>query len=134
MNNPGLDIDKPIKIIGDEHEPAHVILELRGEIVWKSFGGWMEGVTIRRSTLTKEMSRHNEMLRIDSGGRLDVFNCVLDNKGSFGNCSSVGTGSRVRWERAIVRGGSKDRCGLHVAKNATVELMKVRIEVFCVLL
>lgn len=127
VNDPGLFVDKPIKIIGDEHEPAHVILELSGEIVWKSSGGWMEGVTIRRSSLAKTVSRHNEILKIDSYGRLDVFNCVFDNKGSLGNCTSVGIGSRVRWEKAIISGGSEDGCGLHVAKNATVELINVSI-------
>ena len=65
----------------------------------------MEGVTICRSSLAKGSSRDNEILRIDSGGRLDVFNCVFDNRGSIGNCVSIGTNAKARWERARISGG-----------------------------
>jgi hypothetical protein len=128
INDPGVVIDKPIKLIGDEHEPAHVILELRGEIVWQSSGGWMEGLTIRRSSFAKEISHNNEILRIDSGGRLDLFNCVFDNRGSVGNCTSIGIGAKVRWEKATISGGSENKCGLHVASNAAVDLISVSVE------
>jgi len=125
--NDGLLIDKPIKFVGDEDEPSHVILELSGTIVWKSYGGWMEGMTIRRSSLAKAVSHKNEILRIDSGGRLDVFNCVFDNRGCIGNCTSIGIDARARWEKAVISGGSEDSCGLRIGKNAKVQLIDVSV-------
>jgi hypothetical protein len=131
INDPGLVINKPLKFVGDENEPAHVILELSGEILWKS-SGWMEGITIRRSSVAT--GQNNEILRIVSGGHLDAFNCVFDNSGSVGNCISIGSDARARWEKITISGGSSDKCGLHVAKNANVELIEVsvyRTTTFC---
>ena len=131
INDPGLIVSKPIKFVGDELEPAHVILELSGEIIWKSSGGWMEGITIRRPRIATGVTLNNEILRIESGGRLDMFNCVFDNRGSMGNCISVGSNSGGRWENTSINGGSKDRSGLSVENDAKVELTDVSIKVYC---
>ncbi|KAL7553485.1 hypothetical protein ACHAWF_016776 [Thalassiosira exigua] len=127
INDPGLVADKPIKFVGDEHEPAHVILELGGEIVWKSSGGWMEGLTIRRPRIATGVTPSNEILRIESGSRLDMFHCVFDNSGGVGNTVSVGCNAGGRWEKTSINGGSNGKRGLFLEKNSKVELIDVRI-------
>ena len=127
INHPGLVINKPIKFVGDENEPAHVVLEMSGEIVWKSSGGWMEGVTIRRPRISTGVTPNTEILRIEAGGRLDMFHCVFDNRGSIGNCVSVSGGAGGRWEKASINGGSRGKSGLLIEKNAKVELIDVSI-------
>jgi len=122
INDPGLVVNKPIKFVGDEHEPAHVILELSGEITWRSSSGWMEGMTIRRPRIATGVTSSNEILRIESGGRLDMFHCVFDNRGSIGNCVSVGSDAGGRWVNTSIKGGSKDKNGLFLKTNAKVEL------------
>lgn len=125
INDPGLVVNKPIKIVGDENEPSHVILELSGEIVWKSQGGWIEGITIRRPRIATGATPNNEILRVESGGRLDMFNCLLDNRGSIGNCVSCDSGGR--WEKISITGASRNNNGLFLKKNAKVELIDVSI-------
>ncbi|KAL7534972.1 hypothetical protein ACHAXR_008693 [Thalassiosira sp. AJA248-18] len=127
INDPGLVVNKPIKFVGDEHEPAHVILELSGEIIWKYSGGWMEGITIRRPRIATGVTPVSEILRIDSGGRLDMYNCVFDNRGSIGNCISISSNAGGRWERTNINGGSKDRSGLFVGKLGKVVLIECLI-------
>lgn len=125
INDPGLVVDKPIKFVGDEHEPAHVILELSGEIVWKSSGGWMEGITIRRPRIATGVTPANEILRLESGGRVDMFHCEFDNRGSIGNCVSVSSDAGGRWEQASITGGSRGYSGLCVRDGAKLELVDV---------
>jgi hypothetical protein len=128
VNEPGLVIDKPIKFVGDENEPAHVVLEMSGELVWKSSGGWMEGITIRRPRISTGITPITEILRIEASARLDLFNCVFNNRGSMGNCVSIsGGGAGGRWEKASINGGSRDCSGLLIKKNANVEIIDVSI-------
>ena len=70
INDPGLMINKPIKFVGDEHDPSQVVLELSGDINWNASGGWIEGITVRRSSITTQMTQNNEILRIGLGGRV----------------------------------------------------------------
>ena len=101
---------------------------MSGEIVWKSTGGWMEGITIRRPKIVTVFSPNNEILRIESGGRLNVFHCVFDNHGSIGNCvSMVGSNYGGRWEKTSITGGSTNKSGLHIEKNARAELIDVSV-------
>ena len=126
IHDPALIIEKKIRFVGDEHEPAHVVVELSGEINWKANGGWMEGITIRRPRIATGATPNKDILRIDSDGRLNMYNCVFDNRGSIGNCISVGscaTGSE--WEKTTIIGGSRENSGLLVEKNAKVELIEV---------
>ena len=102
-----------------------MILELSGEIVWKSQGGWIEGITIRRPRIATGATPNNEILRVESGGRLDMFNCLLDNRGSIGNCVSCDSGGR--WEKIGITGASRNNNGLFLKKNAKVELIDVSI-------
>jgi hypothetical protein len=125
VNDPGLIVNVPVKIVGDENEPSHVILEMSGEIVWKPVGGWMEGVTVRRPRIATGVTPSNQILRID-GGRVNMYNCVFDNRGSVGNCISVsGNKAGGNWEKAVIRGGSHNESGLFVENGARVELIGV---------
>eukprot|EP00985_Skeletonema_marinoi_P003962 scaffold1738_cov198-Skeletonema_marinoi.AAC.5 len=123
VNDPGLIVNSPVRIVGDENEPAHVILEMSGELVWKARGGWMEGVTIRRPRIAAGGTPSNQIMRID-GGRLNMYNCVFDNSGNIGHCISInGKKSGGSWERAIIKGGSHDKSGLVVANGACIQLI-----------
>lgn len=46
--DPGVTVDFTIKFVGDEHDPAHVVVELSGTVNWKAKGGFFEGITLRR--------------------------------------------------------------------------------------
>lgn len=125
VNDPGLIVNSPVRIVGDENEPAHVILEMSGELVWKARGGWMEGVTIRRPRIAAGGTPSNQIMRID-GGRLNMYNCEFDNSGNIGHCISVnGKKSGGSWERVIIKGGSHDKSGLVVANGACIQLIDV---------
>ncbi len=126
IRDPGLIIEKQLRFVGDEHEPAHVVVELSGEITWKANGGWMEGITIRRPRIATGVTPNKDMLTIDSCGRLNMYNCVFDNRGSIGNCISVGSGATgSEWGKTTISGGSRENSGLLVGKNAQVELDEV---------
>ena len=127
INDPGLVVDKPVKLVGDENEPSHVILELSGKIVWKSPAGWIEGVTIRRPRIAIESTPNNDMLRVESGGRLDMFHCLFDNHGSVGNCISVDSHAGGQWEKVRITGGADGHSGLFVKKDAKLELVDCNI-------
>eukprot|EP00804_Cyclotella_cryptica_P000370 CCRYP_008690-RB/>CCRYP_008690-RB protein AED:0.12 eAED:0.19 QI:0/0.90/0.83/1/0.90/0.91/12/164/2166 len=124
INDPGLEINVPIRFLGDEDDPSHVILELSGEIVWKAKGGWMEGITVRRPKLVTGGTPANEVLRLDEGGRLDIWHCVFDNRGNIGNCVSVaGFEAGGNWERVSIHGGSDGCSGLLVGQSARLQLI-----------
>lgn len=113
-----------MKFVGDDQDPSHVILELGGEILWKAKGGWMEGITIRRPRIATGVTPSNEILKIESGGRLDAFHCILDNHGSTGNCVSVYDGGGGEWESVFIRGNK----GLFLAKGANLDLVDCVVE------
>lgn len=127
VNHPGLIINKPIRFVGDEHEPAHVVVELSGEIIWRARGGWMEGITIRRPRIATGVTPKSEILRIDPNGHLNIFHCAFNNRGSIGNVVSVCNNAGGQWEQVSVSGGSRDSSGLHVEKNGKVELVECAI-------
>ena len=119
----GLIVNIPVKIVGDEFDPSHVVIELSGEISWNSNGGWMEGVTIRRPRIVTGLATTNDILRIQSGGRLNLFHCIFDNQGSLGNVvSMVGSNSGGRWKKASIVGGSTNKSGLLLDEKACAEL------------
>lgn len=102
-----------------------MILELSGEIVWKANGGWMEGMTVCRPKLVTGVTPTYEVLRLDNGGRLDIWHCVFDNRGSIGNCVSIaGTGGGT-WERVSIHGASDGFSGLLVGQSARLQLIDV---------
>ena len=83
----------------------------------------MEGITIRRPRISTGVILNSEILRLE--GRVDMFHCVFDNRGSCGNCVSVRSGGVGRWERASINGASRDKHGLLIEKDAKLELLDV---------
>lgn len=115
----------PLRIIGDEHDPSHVIVELSGVVQWSGKGGWMEGVTFRRPRMATDQNR--EILRLHDGGRVDMGVCVLDNEGSQGPVAVVtGAKSRGEWFSTDIK-GSEAGAGAMIESGGTLNLQNVRI-------
>ena len=83
----------------------------------------MEGITVRRPRIVTGAAANSNMMRIESGGRLDMFHCIFDN-GNAGPCISVAGNAGGEWEKVSVA-GSRGRSGLRLAPNAKVKLVDV---------
>lgn len=128
VKEPGLNINIPLRIIGDEKDPTHVTIELSGTVTLDGAKAWMEGVSIRRPRIASGEMKSQEVLRTVNGGRFDMFNCVLDNEGCAGDVALVsGTNSNGRWAQVEICGGEKNSCGLKVKEGASLALKKCRI-------
>jgi len=82
LNSPEIVIDFPLKIVGDEKDPSHVVLELCGTITWKASIGWMEGVTLRRPKITtvQQGEDHKLLLDLKEKCKLHMENCVIGDR------------------------------------------------------
>lgn len=128
VKEPGLNINIPLRIIGDEKDPTHVTIELSGTVTLDGAKAWMEGVSIRRPRIASGEMKSQEVLRTVNGGRFDMFNCVLDNEGCSGDVAVVsGINSNGRWAQVEICGGEKKSCGLKVEEGASLALKKCRI-------
>lgn len=86
----------------------------------------MEGIMIRRPKLVTGNTPINDLLRLDPGGRLDIWQCIFDNNGSIGNCVSVaGAGGGGMWERLYVHGASENCSGILVDQSSRLHLVDV---------
>jgi hypothetical protein len=85
VNDPGMIIDKPLRLVGDENNPANVVIEMSGSVQWTGKGGWIEGITFRRPKMSsgKELPSF-PMMEVRDSGKLDVIHSVFDNDGSTG--------------------------------------------------
>jgi hypothetical protein len=117
IKEPGLDISFPLRFIGDENDPSHVVIELSGSFRWSGTCGFIEGVTIRRPKIASASS--DEMLVVVDG-RLDLLQCVLNNHGSDGNVATV-SGAKCRWIGVVVQ-GSRKNSGLVADRQASIYL------------
>jgi hypothetical protein len=123
--NEDLIVDYPVKIVGDEGNPANVVVEVGGTIHWRAPGGWCEGVTFRRSKMASEESAKRDLFRLENNGKIDIINSVLDNEGSVGNAVyASGPGSKGRWENVVVKGSGS---GVALDDEASLDLGKVQI-------
>lgn len=108
----------PVRLIGDEHNPANVTIEMGGTLVWKAKGGFCEGITFRRPKLGSGSSANKALLRLAAGSRLDMLESVLDNDGGNDrvivakNCTGV-------WKNVILRNGA---VGVALGDSAVVKL------------
>jgi len=126
VQEPGLLIDFPLRIIGDENDPSHVVLELSGSIVWKGLRGWMEGVTLRRPKMASGTSAGKEILRVEGNGQIDMAYCVLDNEGGDGDVVRLrGTGMKGKWLDVVLKNASGEFNGLKIEDSAGIELVEV---------
>jgi len=125
VNEPGLDIRFPLKIVGDENDPSHVVIELSGTVVWRARGGFMEGVTFRRPRISSGRTMEQEMLRMESGARIDMVHCVLSNEGSNGRVASL-TAAKGHWFDTHIK-GSANGCGIQLENEAKLELEESQV-------
>ncbi len=130
---PGLNVTFPLRFIGDEHDPSHVIIELSGTVEWSGKGGWMEGITFRRPRMSADQT--GAILRLHSGGRIDMGVCILDNEGSQGPVAIVtGEKSGGMWSSMQIK-GSEASDGAIVEGGATLGLQNVRNDaIYCLYL
>lgn len=124
VSDAGLSFDKPVKLIGDENNPSNVVLEMNGSLTWSCKGGFIEGVTFRRPKMTTSELPSLPMLLIEGEGRVDLFQCVLDNDGSkVSVVKASGSGNKGNLNGVSLRNGGCH--GLEVAgEGVAISLIK----------
>jgi len=70
-------VNVPLRIIGDEKDPSHVVIELSGRVNWKGSSGFMEGITFRRPRINDDTDE-KAMLQLESGSKLSMAHVVLE--------------------------------------------------------
>jgi hypothetical protein len=116
--------DKPLKLVGDEKNPANVVIEMSGAVQWTGKGGWIEGVTFRRPKISTGTIPSCVMLHIEGEGRVDVVHSVFDNEGSTGAVvAASGSGPKGCWHDVVVRNGGSS--GIELEGQVSLELTKV---------
>jgi len=123
--NEDLTVEFPIKIVGDEHNPSNVTVELSGTLRWQGRRGWCEGITFRRPKIAGGKPFTSEMLRLENGGRCDVFQSVFDNEGSSGSAVTVTGDSKSYWKNVVVKSQAE---GISFGDGGLLELIKCRVE------
>ena len=127
--NYGMEVNKPLRIVGDENDPSNVVLELTGTINWAGRGGWMEGVTIRRPRASGNGEGNNVMLRVKDSGRFDMGYCVLNNEGNNDSVIELMDDAKGHWNDVIVQGAGEDGAGLLAVDRCSIEIVKVCVNV-----
>ena len=84
LNDQNIVVDYPLRIIGDEKDPSHVVVEVSGCIQWKASSGYIEGVTFRKPRINS--SRVDDVPNIFevSGGLTFSQSAVIGNFGRKG--------------------------------------------------
>eukprot|EP00568_Trieres_chinensis_P019135 CAMPEP_0183324824 /NCGR_PEP_ID=MMETSP0160_2-20130417/78050_1 /TAXON_ID=2839 ORGANISM="Odontella Sinensis, Strain Grunow 1884" /NCGR_SAMPLE_ID=MMETSP0160_2 /ASSEMBLY_ACC=CAM_ASM_000250 /LENGTH=276 /DNA_ID=CAMNT_0025492495 /DNA_START=18 /DNA_END=851 /DNA_ORIENTATION=+ len=124
--NEGLNIHVPLRFIGDENDPTHVVIELSGTVNFDGVKGWMEGITLRRPRIATDENQC-ESLRVLNGGSLNMVQCILDNEGRQGNVALLKNSSKGQWKGIEVRGGGQKGCGIAVEDKSHLNLVKCLI-------
>ena len=114
INEPELIINVPLRIIGDEKDPSHVVIgkyslyflgwiykinisniqhtiyaiELSGKVTWRKSTGFMEGITFRRPRMGDKKMAKQEMLKIDRS-KVVFMHGVLEGARTILNNSNV---------------------------------------------
>jgi len=121
-------VNVPIRLVGDENNPANVVVEMSGTVTWKAAGGWMEGVTFRRPQMSTGDPTSSPILSISGQGKIDMIQCVFDNTGGSTGPAVVisGPGNKGSWETTMIKGAAG---GLVTIDGAVLNLTEVRISV-----
>lgn len=131
MNEPGIVIDKPIRFIGDENNPANVVVEMSGSVRWTAKGGWMEGITFRRPKMASSgILPSFPMLEVKEYGKIDMIRNVFDNDGSTGPVANIsgGFGHKGKWRDVVFRNGGSAG-GIHIdGETIKIELIGCTIK------
>ena len=119
----GLVIESPVRLIGDEHNPSNVVVEMSGTIVWRAGGGFIEGITFRRPKLSSGEAPRDELVRIENSGKLGMVQSVFDNEGSAGDVIKLaGGGLKGRWESCLFQNGI---CGITLRDKSRLDISQV---------
>lgn len=130
-------VNFPLRFIGDEHNPANVVIEMSGTIQWKAPGGYFEGMMWRRPAMQAETTTADSsllpMLSVFGGNcetaegavaAVKIIHSVLDNNGTNGAVVTVGASSMFRGIESVIQNGA---VGVSVAGPAArLYLTKVR--------
>ncbi len=81
LNDQNLIINHPLRIIGDEKDPSHVVVEISGSIHWEASCGYIEGVTLRKPRINSRAHGISNILVVSGG--LTMTQCTLN--GNFGH-------------------------------------------------
>lgn len=151
VSDPGMIVDKRLKLIGDEENPSNVVIEMSGSIQWTASGGWIEGVTFRRPKLASGSRPTLPIISVVGAGKVDIVHSVFDNDGSTGPVSSLcgpaGT-KKGTWKDVVIRNGGSAGIdldgtsleliestirgnkgdGIKAANQSTIKLAKCTIE------
>ena len=74
----------PLKIVGDEKDPSHVVVEANDSILWSGLKGWVEGVTFRRPRISTDNKIQSlDVFRVESSCSIHMTNCTF--KGGIGS-------------------------------------------------
>lgn len=122
VNGPGIVIDKPLRFVGDENNPANVVIEMSGSVKWTAKGGWIEGITFRRPKMSsgKDLP-YFSMLELRDSGKIDMIHSVFDNDGSTGPVGRIsGSGNKGSWSNVVFRNGGS--VGLHIDGGQKVQV------------
>ena len=106
--NDDLTVNFPLRLVGDEHHPSNVIVEMNNgcSLRWRGKGGWIEGITFRRPQIASTKAITQPILSVESGGKLHMYECAVDNEGTTNN-----TAIEVLSEGHLQRDGVKVRSG-----------------------
>jgi F-box-like len=130
FHNTDLLVDVPLRFIGDEHNPANVVVEMSGTIQWKASGGYIEGMLWRRPAMQAETSLRPMLSLIGINREAEtaavkLIHSVLDNNGTDGAVVTVSASSVFRGVESVIQNGA---VGVSVAGCAArVNLTKVCI-------
>ncbi len=149
MNEAGLVIDKPIKLVGDENNPANVVIEMSGSIQWTARGGWIEGITFRRPKIAGGELPTLPILEVKDNGKIDMIENSFDNDGSTGSVVVLsGSGNKGKWTGVTIRNGGSagieldgemqlnlinctvqgnQKDGIAISNNASIEMKNCNI-------
>eukprot|EP00529_Nitzschia_sp_RCC80_P005624 CAMPEP_0113483506 /NCGR_PEP_ID=MMETSP0014_2-20120614/23467_1 /TAXON_ID=2857 /ORGANISM="Nitzschia sp." /LENGTH=1030 /DNA_ID=CAMNT_0000377051 /DNA_START=488 /DNA_END=3576 /DNA_ORIENTATION=+ /assembly_acc=CAM_ASM_000159 len=108
VKEPGMIIDKPLRIVGDEDNPTNVVIEMAGSVKWTGNGGWIEGITFRRPKLAGGQVPFQPMLSVMGNGKVDIVHSIIDNDGSVGpvvQISGPAGKKKGAWEDVVIRNG-----------------------------
>jgi hypothetical protein len=114
INDPAVIVKCPLRIIGDEKDPSHVVLEVSGSLVWNGKIGYIEGVTFRRPRISSNNQNVHDFFTINANGKLIMKNCVFEGNGGATDVVSKET---VLKGNGIVVNGACELAIFEVSKN-----------------
>jgi hypothetical protein len=128
INEDHVYVHAPVRIVGDEHEPSNVLVEVNGTIHWHASRGHCEGVTFRRPRMSSvgENNPARDLIRLEHKAKLNVVSSVFDNEGSSGHVvCATGRGMKGVWRDVIIKCGS---VGLSLNEGAGFGLLSSAIK------